>query len=120
MRQQEIQECVKELAAKYPQVGLTFGYIGNCGPGYDDRSWFVFTKVERGRSMFGHMERFNYSLGRDVNAVTVTYLPSDPSWRGNYKLTPEQWASKTTRPIAKSDIENWIVNKVFPVICVPA
>ncbi|WP_162815028.1 hypothetical protein [Erythrobacter aureus] len=37
---------VEELAVQYPDLGLSFGYIGNLsiGPIHDDRSWKVFTK----------------------------------------------------------------------------
>jgi hypothetical protein len=33
------------LKAKYPEVRLSFGYVGNCSSRYDDRSWRFFTKV---------------------------------------------------------------------------
>lgn len=29
----------------YPDVQLSFGYIGNCGECFDDRFWMFFTKV---------------------------------------------------------------------------
>lgn len=34
-----------ELKAKYPEIGLSFGYIGNDDIRYDDRSWMFFTQV---------------------------------------------------------------------------
>lgn len=37
---------VKELAVAFPGLGLSFGYIGNCGRGYDDRGWRVFTNLK--------------------------------------------------------------------------
>lgn len=47
-----IRALVTEKAARYPELGLSYGYIGNCdfGGRYDDRSFRVFTKVrdERG------------------------------------------------------------------------
>lgn len=36
---------VKDAAAEHPRLGLSFGYIGNCGIGYDDRSFRVFAKL---------------------------------------------------------------------------
>lgn len=39
---------VTKLAETYPDLGLTFGYIGNCdlfGQRWDDRRWYVFTKL---------------------------------------------------------------------------
>jgi hypothetical protein len=41
----KLQEVQNRLAEKYPGVGLTFGYIGNCNDRYDDRLWKFFTKV---------------------------------------------------------------------------
>jgi hypothetical protein len=42
---EKMEALVKELALVFPGLGLSFGYIGNCGRGYDDRGWKVFTKV---------------------------------------------------------------------------
>ncbi len=41
-----LREQVRELAGEYPELGLTFGYIGNLSfaPRHDDRAWKVFTK----------------------------------------------------------------------------
>ncbi len=36
---------VADLAERYPQAGLSFGYIGNLSRHGDDRSWSVFTKL---------------------------------------------------------------------------
>lgn len=41
-------ELLAEMQARHPRLGLTFGYIGNCGfgPGSnDDRSWMFFTRL---------------------------------------------------------------------------
>jgi hypothetical protein len=35
-----LQSKVEELRAELPRI--SFGYIGNCGPGFDERSWAVF------------------------------------------------------------------------------
>ncbi len=43
---QSMDKLVAELAAKYPQAGLSFGYLGNYSRRWgDDRSWSVFTKI---------------------------------------------------------------------------
>ena len=43
-----MEKLVRELATKYPNAGLSFGYIGNCSKRWgDDRSWSVFTKIPR-------------------------------------------------------------------------
>lgn len=40
-------ELLKEMQARHPRLGLTFGYIGNCdfGGRFDDRSWKFFTAL---------------------------------------------------------------------------
>lgn len=38
-------QILDRLNAKYPEVRLSFGYIGNCSISFDDRSWGFFTKV---------------------------------------------------------------------------
>jgi hypothetical protein len=38
-------QILDRLNAKYPDVHLSFGYIGNCGISFDDRSWGFFTRV---------------------------------------------------------------------------
>lgn len=42
---EKMERLVKELAVAFPDLGLSFGYIGNCGRNYDDRGWKVFTRV---------------------------------------------------------------------------
>lgn len=41
-------ELLAEMQARHPRLGLSFGYIGNCGfgPGsQDDRSWMFFARL---------------------------------------------------------------------------
>ena len=43
-----LEQLVRDLAARHPRLGLSFGYIGNCdflGGQWDDRSWMVFAKL---------------------------------------------------------------------------
>jgi len=51
-----IERCetlLKEMQELFPQVGLSFGYIGNVERWGDERSWKFFTKVKLpGRDMF--------------------------------------------------------------------
>ena len=54
-------ELQKELAAKYPQAGLTFGYIGNCEPWGDDRSWRFFTKFPHMIDKVNRSPQWGYS-----------------------------------------------------------
>ncbi|MAM40817.1 MAG: hypothetical protein CL949_20460 [Erythrobacter sp.] len=46
-----IRAKVQTLAEQFPELGLSCGYIGNCGHNFDDRSWKVFTKL---RNNDGH------------------------------------------------------------------
>ena len=42
------QALLAAMQAAHPRLGLSFGYIGNCGfgpGGYDDRSWSFFAKL---------------------------------------------------------------------------
>lgn len=42
-----LRDMLADMQAKYPALGLTFGYIGNCdlyGGRWDNRSWKFFTK----------------------------------------------------------------------------
>jgi len=36
---------MERMKVAHPRLGLSFGYIGNCGHGYDDRSWMFFAKL---------------------------------------------------------------------------
>ena len=51
---------LQQMRERYPDVGLSFGYIGNCGAGFDDRSFMFFTKVkplgEANCLSFGHAD----------------------------------------------------------------
>lgn len=48
----EIRKTVEALSAEFPQLGLSYGYVGNLSPQYDDRSFKVFTVLrDRGMSV---------------------------------------------------------------------
>lgn len=42
---QRLREFVEAMRLTYPELGLSFGYFGNCGHWGDDRCWCVFTKL---------------------------------------------------------------------------
>lgn len=52
-----IRDVVAELAPQYPDLGLSYGYIGNIwhAPFEDDRSFRIFTKL---RNQHGHSVQF--------------------------------------------------------------
>jgi hypothetical protein len=39
--------ALETLKAEFPQFKLSHGYLGNCGRGYDDRTWYIFTGTGR-------------------------------------------------------------------------
>lgn len=82
------EELKKELAAKYPEVGLTFGYIGNCGSGYDDRSWYFFTKISIPGQKYGGMK-----WGRGVRTAQVDEMVARA---------------------ASGELEQWIIDECLP------
>lgn len=43
----KLQALTNKLKARYPELGVSSGYIGNFGLMNDDRRWMVFTSVER-------------------------------------------------------------------------
>jgi hypothetical protein len=42
---QRLRGLIEAMRLTYPELGLSFGYIGNCGQWGDDRCWCVFTKL---------------------------------------------------------------------------
>lgn len=40
-----IRQRVAELNTLHPQAEFSYGYIGNCGKGFDDRLYMIFTQV---------------------------------------------------------------------------
>lgn len=53
-----IRAILAPLQARYPQLGLSFGYLGNCdlaGRRWDDRSWQVFTTLRSERSILADL-----------------------------------------------------------------
>jgi hypothetical protein len=49
---QQMQALVDAAAIRHPDMGLSWGYVGNLGPyGRDDRSWRILTNK---RDTFGH------------------------------------------------------------------
>lgn len=66
MAHKAMDRLVEALNARYPEAGLSFGYIGNLSmDGGDDRTWHVFTKIPEDKNPFprGHTYRYprNYS-----------------------------------------------------------
>jgi len=85
-RREPFELLKNDLAAKYPSIGLSFGYLGNIWPGEDDRDFFFFTKVPHPDGS----GRFKYELG-DMESLRKLDVE---------KLLPR--------------LEEWIVKRVLP------
>jgi hypothetical protein len=82
------EELLAALQAKYPQVGLTFGYIGNDDARWgDDRSWMFFTKIPYSDGSG------TYSFGRYGTQELGLLIDR-----------------------AEVELENWIVARVIPCV----
>ncbi len=70
---EQISEIVTTAAEANPELGLSFGYIGNLEERWnlDDRSWRVFTKVRHVRS-FGDYATVN--LHEMLKAIQSPYF----------------------------------------------
>lgn len=87
-----IRALVAEKAAKFPTLGLSYGYIGNCDLSghYDDRSFRVFTKLR---------DRAGYSVSYgDATAATLGRLLVD------IEAGIDSWAEAQIARLAKGDV----------------
>lgn len=78
-------ELKNRLAAKYPDIGLTFGYIGGVHTWGDDRRWYFFT------------------------AVRPPHKDSCLSWGSCSTEKLDEFLAKAER-----ELEAWIIAKVLP------
>lgn len=65
---EQLEAKLKEAQARFPFIGLTFGYIGNCGLNYDDRAWYFFTTV-------AHESSTPYSEAHKLGGYITDQLP---------------------------------------------
>jgi hypothetical protein len=100
----EMLKLVDELAAKYPEAGLTFGYLGNCGRNYDDRVWYIFTRIEI-EGIWGTERAKIYVGGEKSEFLTEKVHCFADGTPFNRKPTPEELATKIVRTIEPRDIE---------------
>jgi len=49
----------RTLASRYPEIGLTVGYLGNVERWGDERSWMFFTKVGNPGDTWGNSHGFH-------------------------------------------------------------
>lgn len=59
-------EKAAAIRARFADLDVSVGYIGNCGPGFDDRSWRVFTNLRRtcGYSVSVHLESPDFDFDK--------------------------------------------------------
>ena len=110
MQNEDINAAIATLQAatdaarlRYPQLGASFGYIGNCERWGDDRSWRVFTKLSTQPSANG----INISWGR----VDTVDLPGIATPEALSRL--EAWLAETAakleaRKLYQVGPENWL------------
>ena len=77
-----IRALMEAAAIKYPKLGLSFGYIGNCslfgGKGLDDRSWRVFTNLRERNG--GYSVSFGGHSTDNLGALLVEAETRLDSW----------------------------------------
>lgn len=110
MQNEDIDAAIATLQAatdaaklRYPQLGASFGYIGNCERWGDDRSWRVFTKLSTQPSA----NTINISWGR----VDTVDLPGIATPEALARL--EAWLAETAakleaRKLYQVGPENWL------------
>ena len=72
----KIGAMVKVLRAKYPRLGLSFGYIGDLDRERDDRSFYIFTNCRRGgrSASFPSFGGFSYTRLPEMLAAAEAHL----------------------------------------------
>lgn len=68
-----------ELKAEYPQVELSFGYIGEVGKGYgtyEDLNWYFFTKVWDHRPRRTYDNCHSFGLGQTARKDSTEQDPA--------------------------------------------
>lgn len=64
----DIEAMVEKAKADMPWAGLSFGYIGNCSRNFDDRCWYVWTKIPIADSdplSYPQCRRLMVGIGKD-------------------------------------------------------
>lgn len=81
----------------YPEIGITFGCVGQIGPGYgtyEDCSWFFFTKVWDHRVNRSYDNCHSYFVGQSLN-MEQRVIDGDLSYLGNSLV---YWINNTVLP----------------------
>ncbi|MDB4490241.1 hypothetical protein N9045_01860 [bacterium] len=92
------EQILKDLKTKYPQVELSFGYIGEVGKGYgtyEDLNWYFFTKVWDHRPNRFYKNCHSFGLGQTARKDSMEKNP-------------------VALKEAKRDIIGWIEGVVLP------
>lgn len=73
------------LRQQYPQIDISFGCVGQIGPGYgtyEDCAWFFFTKVWDHREKRLYDNCHSYFVGQSLNMEQLV-IDGDLSYLGN-------------------------------------
>jgi len=100
---EELTALFEDLKTRYPEVGLSFGYIGNIETWGDDRYWYFFTQVQgQGtwgpeRMKFGgylteRLPEFSEKAQADLERwIKTVALPKAGKLRGGMMSGPKDW-----------------------------
>ena len=97
----QVESFVKDLNEQFPTAEFSYGYIGNCGPQFDDREWHVFTQVplpDKAQTYRGVVRRHRF-LFRDGDSQN--HLAEVQGERF------DQWLDKVTSLIGSDAHQRW-------------
>jgi len=76
----DIRAEMERVAALFPRVGLSYGYIGNCSNVHDDRGFMIFTKVMHVDGSTGTTTRFGDHAHSELPKLRTMTLARLEDW----------------------------------------
>lgn len=76
----DIRAEMERVAALFPRVGLSYGYIGNCSNSHDDRGFMLFTQVEHRDGSRGTSTRFGDHAYAELPKLRTMVLARLEDW----------------------------------------
>lgn len=76
----DIRTEMERVAALFPRVGLSYGYIGNCSNAHDDRGFMVFTQVAHCDGSRGVTTRFGDHAYAELPKLRTMVLARLECW----------------------------------------
>lgn len=77
---EDIRIEMERVAALYPNVGLSYGYIGNWSTLHDDRGFMIFTKVMFADGSHGSSTRFGDHSHQELPRLRTMVLANLEGW----------------------------------------